>query len=127
MCCGSKRTELKNSLSTAGATSNRPPAGAQRRIEPLRGIESGRAATAPRAFSPLVSASAPAQIPLSATAPAGSFVASFVAISYREKAPVRVRGLTTGRTYEFSGSNSVCEVDAQDASALLNTRFFRRA
>lgn len=117
MCCGSKRTELKNSLSTVAATPNRPLAGAQRRIE------QGRTGTAPGAYSPLVNAAAQARIPTSGTALEGSFIA----ISYLEKAPVRVRGLATGRAYEFSASDLVCEVDVRDASALLNTRFFRRA
>lgn len=117
MCCGSKRTELKKSLSTAAATSNRPVAGAQGRIE------LGRTVTAPRAYSALVNAATQAQISPSGTALEGSFVA----ISYLEKAPVRVRGLATERAYEFSASNPVCKVDVRDASALLNTRFFRRA
>src|ERR1017187_5996314 len=113
MCCGTKRTELKNSLSTAAATSNRPLAGARRRIEPPR------TGTAPREYLPLVNAGAQAQVSPTAATQKGSFIA----ISYLEKAHVRVRGLATGRTYEFSGSDPVCEVDARDASALLNTRF----
>jgi hypothetical protein len=66
---------------------------------------------------------APAETPASGAVVEGSFIA----IAYVEKAPVRVRGLATGLTYEFSASDPVREVDARDASALLNTRFFRRA
>ena len=117
MCCGSKRTELKNSLSTAVATSNRPRAGAQPRTDSVR------TATAPRAYAPLVIAAAQPPVPPFGSTQAGSDIA----ISYLEKAPVRVRGLSTGRVYEFSASNPICEVDMRDASALLNTRFFRRA
>jgi hypothetical protein len=116
MCCGSKRTGLKNSLSTTAATSNRPLAGAQ------RGIELGRTSTAPTASSSLVNPAVQAQISPSGTTREGSFIA----ISYLGKAPVRVRGLTTGRAYDFSASDPVREVDARDASTLLNTRFFRR-
>ena len=117
MCCGSKRTELKNSLSTAVATSNRPRAGAQPRTDSVR------TATAPRAYAPPVIAAAQPPVPSFGLAQAGSYIA----ISYLEKAPVRVRGLSTGRVYEFSAANPMCEVDKRDASALLNTRFFRRA
>ena len=117
MCCGSKRSKLKNTLSTAPATSNPPLQGAQ------RSIELGRAAVAPRPYSPQVKAPAPAQ-----TSPSGrALEGSVITISYLERAPLRVRGLATGRAYEFSASNPHCEVDARDASALLNTRFFRRA
>jgi hypothetical protein len=50
-----------------------------------------------------------------------------VQICYLETSPVRVQGLSTGRSYEFSGSHPVQSVDARDASSLVNTRFFRRA
>jgi hypothetical protein len=50
-----------------------------------------------------------------------------ISICYLETAPVRVQGLATGRSYEFSGSQPVQSVDARDASSLLNTRYFRRA
>jgi hypothetical protein len=84
-------------------------------------IEPGRTGTAPRAYAAQVNA--PAETPASGAVLQGSFIA----ISYVEKAPVRVRGLTTGLTYEFSASDPVREVDVRDASALLNTRFFQRA
>jgi hypothetical protein len=48
-------------------------------------------------------------------------------VRYLETSPIRVRGLATGRSYEFSGSRPIQQVDARDASSLLNTRFFRRA
>jgi hypothetical protein len=50
-----------------------------------------------------------------------------VSITYQENSPIRVRGPVSGRFYEFSGSRPVQQVDARDASSLLNTRFFRRA
>jgi hypothetical protein len=103
-------------MSTA-TTLKRPLADAQRRTE-LR-----RPGTAPGSYAPLVNAAAQAKISSSGTALEGSFVA----ISYLERAPVRVQGLTSGRTYQFSASDPVCEVDVRDAFALLNTRYFRRA
>jgi hypothetical protein len=50
-----------------------------------------------------------------------------IAITCVEGTPVRVKGLATGRSYEFSAAQPVQEVDTQDASALLTTRYFRRA
>jgi hypothetical protein len=50
-----------------------------------------------------------------------------VAVRYVENAPVRVRGLSTGQTYEFSAAERVRQVDARDSAALLSTRFFQRA
>ena len=47
-------------------------------------------------------------------------------LQYREQSPVRVRGLATGRFYQFSGTQSVQAVDERDAAALLQTRLFRR-
>jgi hypothetical protein len=43
-----------------------------------------------------------------------------------EASPLRVRGLVTGRSYEFTSSQPVQSVDARDAASLLNTRYFRR-
>jgi len=48
-------------------------------------------------------------------------------VRYVEQSPIRVQGLQSGRSYEFSGQKSIQPVDARDAAALLNTRFFRRA
>jgi hypothetical protein len=48
-------------------------------------------------------------------------------VRYVEQSPIRVQGLQTGRSYEFSGTHSIQAVDARDAATLLATRFFRRA
>lgn len=53
-------------------------------------------------------------------------IANSVAIRYLESAPVFVQGNATGRQYRFSGAAPVQAVDARDAVALLNSRFFRR-
>jgi hypothetical protein len=39
---------------------------------------------------------------------------------------IRVQGLRTGRSYEFSTLQPVQSVDVRDASSLLNTRVFQR-
>ena len=63
-----------------------------------------------------------------ADAPADEPVSSgdSVVLSYLESTPLRVAGLVTGRSYEFSAEQPAREVDARDAAALLQTRFFRR-
>lgn len=50
---------------------------------------------------------------------------SLVTLRYLEKSPILVRGTVTGQQYEFSGARPVQSVDARDAAALLQTRFFR--
>ena len=52
---------------------------------------------------------------------------SSVSVRYLETSPIQVRGLVSGMSYAFSGSQPVQQVDARDASSLLNTRFFRPA
>jgi hypothetical protein len=52
---------------------------------------------------------------------------SSISIRYLENSPIRVRGLVSGMSYDFSGAAPIQQVDARDASSLLNTRFFRRA
>jgi hypothetical protein len=58
---------------------------------------------------------------------AASQPADLVELRYLDSPAVRVRGLASGRTYEFSGENPVQHVEARDAYALLNTHYFRRA
>jgi hypothetical protein len=53
--------------------------------------------------------------------------ARVVTVRYKESSRIVVEGPSTGRRYEFSGAKAVQSVDARDASALLNTRFFVRA
>jgi hypothetical protein len=52
---------------------------------------------------------------------------SMISVRYVENSPIRVRGLVSGMSYEFSGSRPVQQVDSRDAASLLNTRLFRRA
>jgi hypothetical protein len=49
-----------------------------------------------------------------------------VALQYTESSRVVVEGPVSGRRYEFSADFATQMVDARDAGALLNTRFFRR-
>lgn len=52
--------------------------------------------------------------------------AGSVALRYRDRAHVLVRGPVTGRAYEFSAAQAVVAVDARDAQSLLRTRLFAR-
>ena len=55
-----------------------------------------------------------------------SMLESSVSVRYLETSPIQVRGLVSGMSYTFSAEQPVQQVDAKDASSLLNTRFFRR-
>lgn len=105
MCCGHKRSQIQNHLPQRRYTlTNRELASA------VKGVA-----------SPLPRVQPPTQVVQAVSAPENSIL-----LSYLETAPVRFRGLATGRTYEFSGSQPVQSVDVRDASSLLNTRFFKQ-
>ena len=121
MCCGQKRAALTTH-----------PSPAPRAIPNFRRGNSAdaglRAAYAPAAPQQAVQGSSPAP----PGAPAVTLPDSpapnepSVHLQYREQSPIRVRGLATGRVYEFSGKQPVQAVDERDAGALLQTRLFRR-
>ena len=50
-----------------------------------------------------------------------------VLVRYLARAPVAVRGVHTGRMYSFDGEQAELHVQADDAVALLKSRFFVRA
>jgi hypothetical protein len=52
---------------------------------------------------------------------------SSIALRYTETSPIVVKGPTTGRHYQFSGSSPVQAVDARDVAALLRTKFFSQS
>jgi hypothetical protein len=118
MCCGQKRTELRNSEArnpTPGVkhvrSSNRRTHVPQAQPAPSKPTERGaqyQAATA--AAGKVETASLPT-----------------IRLRYLQTSAVRVRGLVSGACYEFSGSSPVQDVDARDSISLLQTRFFRRA
>ena len=47
-------------------------------------------------------------------------------LEYRAASPVTVRGIATGRLYQFDAANARQHVAEADASALLRTAFFVR-
>jgi hypothetical protein len=97
MCCGQKRTEFRNSQ-----MQRRTPQHVPGNSRPQTGSVQLHATT-------------------TSTPPAS------ISLRYLDNLPIRVRGLVSGTSYEFSNSRPVQPVDSRDASSLLNTRFFRRA
>lgn len=106
MCCGNKRSQLLNSPAQRPLRNPHVPFNRGRVVR-----------TQPSPSSEMPTVAVQAVVDQQAS----------VQIYYLETSPVRVQGLSTGRSYEFSGSVPVQSVDARDASSLLNTRFFRRA
>jgi hypothetical protein len=124
MCCGQKRAELRNSQAQRTARSvshtfSNSPAQTVR-TQPSVPPAFSRAAEFQPARPQIQN------VPPQATAPA-DMPQSSISVRYLETSPIQVRGLISGMSYAFSGSQPVQQVDARDASSLLNTRFFRLA
>lgn len=49
-----------------------------------------------------------------------------VLVHYRASAPVAVRGVVSGRLYEFDASQPTVYIAEADAAALLRSRWFER-
>jgi hypothetical protein len=109
--------QLKGSLAQETAPVRRPDADTQLKVDPTRLQAGARGVSGirPRIAAP------PATLGDASVADGAT-----VAISYLESSPVRVQGLATGRTYEFSATRASQLVDPRDAGALLNTGLFRR-
>ena len=125
MCCGQKRTELRNSQAQR-ATPRVPQYGAaSNRAYALRTQSSAPPASpaaSPHDLPQAQTGSVQPQAVATTLTPHAS-----ISVRYLDDSPIRVRGLVSGTSYEFSSSSPVQPVDARDASSLLSTRFFRRA
>lgn len=121
MCCGQKRAEIRSNMATAQA---HPLLQSAPVSTPAPGFR--RQSDSARASQQLAPSQAPLPAPPAAVPPVSDLNGS-VMIRYVEQSPIRVQGLQTGRSYDFSLSSSVQAVDSRDASTLLATRFFRRA
>jgi hypothetical protein len=104
MCCGHRRSEWLSSQAP------------MRSIQRSALTEPGKTAIRPSAAAATPNSTGNSQITTS----------SFIKIRSVEASPLRVRGLFTGRSYEFTSSQPVQSVDTRDAASLLNTRYFRR-
>jgi hypothetical protein len=114
MCCGQKRSELPNTQTQRAA----------RYVPQYRSGNGPAQAVSTQHSTPSASADPQArsgEAPTPVSAPQFS-----IGVRYVETLPIRVRGLVSGVSYEFSGAAPVQQVDARDAPPLLNTRFFRR-
>jgi pyruvate/2-oxoglutarate dehydrogenase complex dihydrolipoamide acyltransferase (E2) component len=125
MCCGQKRLELRNSQVQRTAQSVPQHTFSNSPAQTVRTQLSVPPAT-PRAAQYQPARPQTGSVPPQAPAPV-STPQSPVSVRYLEASPIQVRGLISGMSYAFSGSQPVQQVDARDASSLLNTRFFRRA
>jgi hypothetical protein len=125
MCCSQKRTQLRNSQAQS-TTPSAPPYGSG---NSQAQVGRSYAPTAPttQKTSPQQPANPQTRSIQPQVATATSTQHHSISVRYLERSPIRVRGLVSGMSYEFSGSRPVQQVDARDASSLLNTRFFRRA
>lgn len=125
MCCGQKRSELRNSQAQRTARNVPQYVSGNSQAQTVRTQTS--APPGVRSASPFRLTDTPTRnIPPQAAATT-SMPHSSISVRYLENSPIRVRGLVSGMGYEFSGSRPVQAVDARDASSLLSTRFFRRA
>lgn len=127
MCCGQKRSQLQ-SLQAPGLA----PKPAQRLPQYIlgNGLRQAVRSSLPPQTPAVPKPSRITAVSQGASPASGSPVstpADSIAIRYLQTTPVRVQGLTSGRSYEFSASKQVQDVDARDASSLLSTRFFSRA
>lgn len=125
MCCGQKRADLKNTQTQMTAGSGPQPVSNNSRVQAVRTPPSASSATQTASRSQPVTLQSPSIGLQAATTTLTPH--SRASVRYLEKSPIRVRGLVTGMSYEFSGSHPVQQVDSRDAPSLLNTRFFRRA
>jgi hypothetical protein len=121
MCCGQKRTELRNSEARDPTRSVKQVLSNNRRTQ-VRQTQPPPSRATERGAQHHYTAPADSFPPLSETTPLPT-----ICVRYLQTSPVRVRGLVSGVCYEFSGSSPVQDVDARDSSSLLHTRFFRRA
>jgi hypothetical protein len=65
-------------------------------------------------------------VPASRTAEPQQFLSAPATLQYLKNSPIRLRGLVTGRQYEFSSSRPAQPVDHRDLPGFLRTGFFRQ-
>jgi hypothetical protein len=125
MCCGQNRTALRNSQAQGTTRTVPQHVSSNSRAQAVRTQSS--APPAMQTASPYQPANTQTRSIQPQHSTPTSTPHSSVSVRYLENSPIRVRGLISGMSYEFSASRPVQAVDARDASSLLNTRFFRRA
>jgi hypothetical protein len=125
MCCGQKRTELRNSQPQSVARSVPQTLSGNGRTQAVR-TQPSAPPPPPTALTHQPAYTQGQRIPPQAATPVSTQQPS-IRVRYVETSPIRVRGPVSDMSYEFSGTAPIQQVDARDAVSLLNTRFFRRA
>jgi hypothetical protein len=65
-------------------------------------------------------------VPASRTAAGQQVLSSHATLQYLKNSPIRLRGLITGRQYEFSSDRPAQPVDNRDLPGFLRTGLFRQ-
>jgi hypothetical protein len=125
MCCGQKRSELRNAQAHKTVRTIPQYASGNSHAQTVRTQLSASPAIQTIPPQPLINTQIRNEQPQAPTPI--SIPHASIRVRYLENSPIRVRGLVSGMRYEFSGSRPVQQVDPRDVSSLLNTRFFRRA
>src|ERR1700723_1618510 len=116
MCCGQKRSELRNSQQRRAVRTAPQPGSSNSQAQAPRTQRSASAVSRTAEQHPQISKQIPSPQP-QARAPV-SKPQSKISIRSKENSLIRVRGAASGMYYVFSGSGYVQQVDARDASAL---------
>ena len=98
-CCGQRRDAMRTQLGVAAGSA-----------KASAGVTASSAVVRPAAFATLTNRGE----------------SKGVALQYRERARIQVRGPVTGRTYWFDAVKPVV-VDVHDADVLLRSRWFQRS
>ena len=106
MCCGQKRLALRSHSIPAIPSNPIRPQATQSASRPVSPGSARISVPAPRTAAPVQYLSTPATL------------------QYLKSSPIRVRGLVSGRHYEFSNSRPSQSVDRRDLPGLLRTGLF---
>lgn len=140
MCCGQKRAQLTTSMAkpsprTAGTPVPQPRPQTHNQTWNQTRNQLGNQAPnkmpiPPASFRPASGAAprhaTPQHLPFSETTTPTDSADPRVLVRYLEVSPVLLRGVITGQVYRFSAAQPLQPVDPRDASAILQSRFFRR-
>jgi hypothetical protein len=112
MCCGSKRSALRNTSIRLKAQTTAPPVSREPEA-PIASRDQLPGASGPNGVAP--------SVPISARRPSASVI-----LQYKESMAIRVRGPVTGRLYEFSIAQPAQHVEPRDAAVLTHSGLFFR-
>jgi hypothetical protein len=105
MCCGSKRSALRNASTPTRASSSVPP-------------------TAGRVFHGTGAHAQSREAAIAAMSAGAS--PNAIVLCHKEPSPVRARGPVTGRLYDFSRVQPALLVESRDAAVMIRSGLFYR-